>query len=242
MKKKFLSAITLLTACCSLLSAADIDAIISKARSQLGSESALNGVTTLQYFGTIYNGEGKEIGRMELKFKKPHLQRLDLIEPTRREVTSINEYEGFVQQFGEDDQSLGLVVLNANQIKQMQLNANENLNFFHGPKHQRGGKVELLESKPYEGVNAHMIRFSYGEQFYYDRVFAADSGELLVTVSGSNGFELKEKEKTTVSGIQFPQEVLTYSKTGELLRRVAFDKILVNEPINDEVFEFPKKY
>lgn len=242
MKIKILSFALLLMSVGPFIQAGELEDLIAKARAQLGTEYALDSVKTLQYFGTVFDGDGKEIGKMELRFKKPHLQRLDIIEADKKEITGISDYEGYVQFFGEEGQSLNLRVLGAPQVKLMQINAHENLSFFTGPQKRRGGDIELLETVDRDGVKAKKVRFSYDAgSFHYDRFFDASTGKLLATVSGNNGLELRETGELEASGITFPKEVLTYDGD-KMLRRVVFNKVLVNEDIADAVFEFPSKY
>ena len=50
---------------------------------------------------------------------------------------------------------------------------------------------------------------------------------------------LVESDSERVGGILFPKKVETYDEEGDLIRTVVFEKILINEPVDDSIFDFP---
>ena len=240
--KSLISFVLITLASLSLLQGEDVDTILAKARSHLAKDAVLDKVKSLEYEGVIFDGEGKRVGDLHLRFKKPSFQRLDVTQEDITEVTAVNQYEGYVQKFDVDGNSQDLRVLGSSEVKQLQLNAHENLSFFVGPKKRRNGIIELVETVELGGKQAHRIRFSYDrEAFYYDRYFEVASGKLLSTWSGTYGLELREKGTLLEAGIKFPQEVATY-KDGKLIRRVVFNKVVVNGEMDNSIFDFPAKY
>lgn len=223
-------------------SAKDVDDVLKIARAQLGSDDVLDGVKTLQYFGRTVDADDKELGKLELRFKKANKQRLDVLHPDgKKQVTVCNDYEGHIRGADENGKSLGLNVLSFQQVKLLQLNAHENLSFLHGPRTKAGGKAILKQDTTVDGVKAHHVVFEYSEVPLYERYFDAKTGKLLKTVSTAKGVAFVEKEAIIVDGIRFPKEIHNY-KDGELIRKVIFDKIVVNEPIDDALFEFPEAF
>jgi hypothetical protein len=242
MKKKVLSLALMALVTLAQLRGEDVNTIVAQARSHLAEDAVLDEVKTLEYAGVIFGGSGERLGTLRLRFKKPSFQRLDITYDDAAEVTAVNAYEGYVQNFDADGNSLGLRVLTSDQVKQLQLNAHENLSFYLGPQTRRNAAIKYLATVEFEGKQAYKVRFAYeNELFYYDRYFDTANGKLLSTVSGANGYELREKGSFVAGGIQFPKEVATYND-GNLVRRVVFDRIIVNAPMSDAIFDFPDRF
>jgi hypothetical protein len=59
------------------------------------------------------------------------------------------------------------------------------------------------------------------------------------TVLNPIGAEFVEEGDTTVDGIIFPAVLHEYNKSGDLVQSIKFDKIMVNQPLSDGLFEMP---
>ena len=179
------------------------------------------------------------IGDILLQFKKPFYQRLQLVTPRAIETTAVNGYEGWQESIDKEDPRVGgLRVLQPMEVHFLLCNARENLNFFFGPNLIAGGDVTYAGSEEKQGVESDKIIFSYPHGLTYTRYFDAETGELLATISGENGFEMVEAESTRVGAIKFPKVVKTY-KDDILQRSVVFDEIIVNPDFDMTMFDFP---
>lgn len=241
MHDTFKTLILSLAGCAAMTAAADeLDAVLAQARAAIADEATLRAVKSLHYSGTVINAEGQPTGKLELYFKKPNRQRIELSADGVTEITCVNGYEGWIQRLHETDPAQqGLFILQAPQIEQLIHNARENLYFFHGPRHHRGGRIEYGGSERHEGASVHRVYFHYPRGTSYIRIFDADSGKLHATFTADNGLKMVESERMEVDGIQFPRVVRTY-QDGELQRIVEFDKIQVNAPLDDALFDFPE--
>ena len=227
------------TFCIAAAHAAEVDSVISNARAELGSEAALESVQALHYKGEVIGPDDKVLGKLELYFKKPYLQRLEFETDVSREITAVSPYDGYMQLIDLTGQDRGGIrVLGAAEVKRLMANSLENLFFFKGPATQRRGETSLVGTETYEGKRAHRVRFSYSSGLLYERLFDAETGKLLATESDEGAVRLIEKASVVVDGIKFPKEVWTY-ENGELVRKVLFSEIIVNPNLPDSLFDFP---
>ena len=67
----------------------ELDAIIDRARSYVGSEVALNNVTSIRYAGVLISEDGKE-GNVEIIFQKPNFQVVMVEIENIRETTALS--------------------------------------------------------------------------------------------------------------------------------------------------------
>lgn len=223
----------------SAVSAESASAVVERARAALGSESALEGVRSIKYEGRILSAEGVEEGRIRLYFQRPLDQRIEIEADGVLDLTVVNDLEGFVMKRELESGAWQRMVLPAEDVRRLHSNSVENLNFFRGParlrgKTEYGGKVEK------HGKMTDRVLFIYPNGVEFERFFDA-SGNLVATVVGDGGLELREKGKLEAGGIQFPRRVETY-EGGELMRIVEFDTIEVNEPLDPALFSFPSGY
>jgi len=230
---------TLIALAASSLSAQTVDQIIAKARGQLGAERKLKSVNTLQYHGSVLDAEGQPIGSMLLQFKRPDMQRLQLEQAELIDTTAVNGSEGWQERINKENPLLsGVRVLPPNQVRFLQANAYENLNFFLGPKQVRGGTISLEGSQEMRGKECWVVKFTYPSGLSYERYFDKATYKLVATVAGDNGYTMVENGSQQVNGIRFPKEVQTF-EGDQLIRSVVFDKIEMNLPLEDSLFDFP---
>ncbi len=220
------------------LQAETVEQVISKARSQLGPNKTLDAVKTLRYEGTVESVDGPA-GKLILVFKKPYKQYLEIDTEGLTEKTGVNGFEGWRELFNkEDPRRSGVLVLQPDQTKYLISNALENLYFFDGPEQISGGSVTLNGEDTKDGKTCWVVNFAYPSGLHYTRYFEKGTGKLVATITSSNDLEMVEKESLTSGGIKFPKKVETY-KDGKLVRTVVFNKIEVNLPVEDSLFDFP---
>lgn len=216
-----------------------VDQVIDRARARLGSEDTLNAVGNIQYEGVIQDADGETISTLTLRFKRPGMQRLDRTHGTVTDITAVNGFEGYSLRLDSDEgKPRGILVLQPHQVDNLVCMAYENLAFFKGPSQRRGGEIELLGEETFMDKQCHKVKFSYPAGLYLYRYFDATTGDLVATVNGENGNILVERSTKVVDGIRLPHLVETYDD-GELVRKVIFDRIMINAPMEDSLFDFP---
>lgn len=233
---------TILTTVCLLglmnASAETVEQVIRQARANLGPEKTLDAVKTLRYEGTVESNDGPE-GKLTLVFKKPYKQFLEIETDAATEKTGVNGFEGWRELTNkEDPRRNGVLVLQPAQVQYLLSNALENLFFFDGPEQVSGGSVELAGSDTKNGVDCWVVDFIYPSGLRYTRYFDKSSGTLVTTVASNTSLEMVEKDTLMSGGIKFPKKVETYND-GKLVRTVTFEKIEVNIPVEDSLFDFP---
>lgn len=212
------------------------DAVISRARAQMGPEEVLNAVNSIRYEGRVLSPEGEEQGRVRLYFRRPYDQRVEMEIDGVLDITVVNDLEGYLERRDLNTGKQKRVVLPANEVRLKHCNTMENLGFFRGPE-QVQGTMEYLGPIRKLGILTDRVRYSYPAGFELDRYFDS-TGKLIMTRIGGSTLELREKGQLESGGIQFPRRLETY-ESDELIRIIEFDSIEVNGPMDSELFAFP---
>ena len=219
---------------------ANLDDVIAQARAHLGTEADLESVNTLTYKGRVLDAEGTVIDSITLYFKKPYFQKLVIENDKLRRTTAVNTSEGFIEVIDKQDgKNSGILILDAPRVRRLIANAVENLYYYRGPYQRPGGEVELLGTKTMRGVPCYEVKFSYPSGLFYIRYFSQEDGSIVSTINGETDLENIETDSITVDGVQFPKRIDSYDNEGDLLRTVVFDEIMINEPMDNSIFEFP---
>jgi hypothetical protein len=215
--------------------AAEADAIIARARAFLSSESALDSVKSIRFTGTI--AEGTETrGSIVITLKKPFQQRIERTIGDEREVTALDDFDGWSRRENlANPEELRLTLLSSDHIRRLQANNIENLNFFKGTD-RRGGSVELRGDATIDGIACVKIVFIHGRGIEFVRYFDKATGRLVMTET-ENGGEIRERGEQVVSGIRFPTSLeSTYDGRTVV---ITFDSIEINGDYPNSLFAVP---
>lgn len=215
--------------------AVETDAIIARARAYLGAEAALDSVKALRFSGSI--AEGEEVrGSIVITLKKPFQQRIERTIGDEREVTALDEFDGWTRSENlKDSDDWSLTLLTREHIRRLQANNVENLNFFKGAE-RRGGTVELRGGATIDGVDCAKVAFVHGQGIEFVRYFDKATGRLVMTET-ENGGQIRERGEQIVSGIRFPTR-LESSLEGRTVV-ITFESIVVNGDYPNSLFEVP---
>jgi hypothetical protein len=215
--------------------AATVDEVISRARAHLGRDAALDGVRTLRYIGTIQAGDEAR-GTIEILFKKPFQQRITQTIGELREITALDDMEGWVriEEVANPD-NWQMRLLDVPQIRRLRANNWENLNFFRGLE-RRGGRVEHRGEGTLNGTRTVKLAFVHNPEIVFIRHFDAATGKLLLTEIEQGG-TIREEGEIVVSGIRFPRRVI--STIEDRTVTITFSEVKVNEDVPDSVFAVP---
>lgn len=236
----------LVAACLTMLTAGAVEpAIIAKARTYLGSETALNQVTSLHYVGTMMlssSGDAKQapVG-VDIIFQHPSRQRSQLTADNRIEITVLDGYDGWQRvQDPVDASRWTLSLMKPDQIRNLRANVSENLSFFRSVP-GRGGSVEDLGAATIDGVSCRKIAFVYSPNIIFYRYFDTDTGRLVLTET-KQGESIREQGEIVAGGLKFPKTlVTTLTQADGSVHRVTidFEKVIVNEIFPDSLFVMP---
>ena len=245
------SLLRLLPAACAALgftvaSRAAEPAIITKARAYVGTEATLEAVKSIHYQGTLVLTDSTTPGSsrraaVDIVFQKPDQQRISSTSDKLIEVTALDGYDGWQrQQDPADPTKWQQTLLGPDQIKRLRANTWENLYFFRGLE-ARGGRVEEKGSASFDGVDCAKVTFTHSPGIIFTRYFDKATGRLVFTET-ENGSTIREQGEIKVSGVHFPQTIITTTKTPTGATQtitITFDKIAVNETFPAKLFTPP---
>lgn len=209
---------------------------IARARARLGSESALQGMTSIRFTGTI-EVDGANARAMDIIFQKPLQQRITLTSPELVEIIALDDYDGWQKRLNpKNPTQWQLTLLDGPQIKRLRAQAWDNLNFLRNIDRLRG-TVKVGGEEKVDGVDCVKLVFAYYESIvltrYYDKATAR-----LVKTETETGVEIREEGEMFAQGIRFPRKVSNRDKSGKTVT-MTFEKIVLNEAYPASEFAVP---
>jgi hypothetical protein len=212
------------------------DKWIAKARAYLGSESALNAVTSIHFTGTLeVSGDIKVPA--EIIFQKPYRQRITYSGPKVIEITALDGYDAWLKRVNAENPVQWQVrLLDAPQVKRLRANTLENLSFYSA-REMKGSTIEFLGEVSVDGVACVKISFAHSDGVAFLRYFEKATGRLVKTET-ENGTEIREEGEVVVKGVRFPKRVINKAPNGNITS-ITFDKVVVNEVFPAETFAVP---
>ena len=127
------------------------DKWIAKARAYLGSESALNAVTSIHFTGTL-EAPGEIKLPAEIIFQKPHRQRITYTGAKVIEITALDGYDAWLKRVNAENPVQWQVrLLDAAQVKRLRANTLENLSFYSA-RDMKGCTIEFLGDVNVDGL------------------------------------------------------------------------------------------
>ncbi len=212
------------------------DKWIAKARAYLGSESALNAVTSIHFTGTL-EAPGDIKLPAEIIFQKPYRQRITYTGPKVIEITALDGYDAWLKRVNAENPVQWQVrLLDAPQVKRLRANTLENLSFY-STREMKGSTIEFLGEVAVDGVACVKISFAHSGGVAFVRYFEKATGRLVKTET-ENGTEIREEGEVVVRGVRFPKRVINKAPNGNITS-ITFDKVAVNENFPAEAFAVP---
>jgi hypothetical protein len=221
-------------------------AIFAQARSFVGTETALLGLRTLRYTGTLTMpdpADPKKEKRVQLDivFEKPDRQLMRMKFDEGIETTGLDGYEAWqlVESAGSPARRR-LTLLPPARVRRLLAETWENLYFFRGIE-ERGGRFEDQGRQTVDGVACRKFAFIHSPAVIFYRYFDAATGRLILSET-EDGRAIREEGEMIVDGLRFPRSITTVSKDakGAVQNvKLAFDKITVNETLPPRAFAVP---
>lgn len=211
--------------------------VVETARLFLGGEDAIEAIQTLRYSGQFINFlEGKQ-GTFTIYLKKPLSQRTEFDDGVTVTTTVFDGMEGWTRVSRKDrSQPPVLKILDPAERRQMRRNTHDNLFFFSQLERIRAS-AEMVGPALHAGFEVWEVLFRFDDGSAFRRFFERDTGELLGTISPS-GVTIREVGSMRVAGVRFPRQVDAYFE-GEVINRILYREIGVNEDLPDTLFDFP---
>lgn len=209
---------------------------IARARARLGPESALRGVTSIRYLGTL-EVDGASPRSMDIVFQKPLKQRITLTGPDLIEVIALDDYDGWQKRINpKNPAQWQLTLIDATQTKRLRAQTWDNLNFFSGISKMLGS-VRVDGEAVVDGIPCVRLVFAYRDNMILTRYFDKATARLVKTETES-GTEIREEGEIFANGIRFPRKVRNREKDGRTTTMI-FNQVLLNEPHAASEFAVP---
>lgn len=232
------------------LGAETADQIIAKARGYLGTESALNAISTIHFTGMLETmakvpspEDGtKQVDQLlklpaEIIFQKDYQQRITITGPNVIETTALDGYDAWQKRTNPHNPAQWqITLLDAGQVKRLRANTWENLSFFAGID-KRGGRVQLSGEVTVDGVACVKLSFIHADNIIFQRYFEKATGRLIKTET-ENGAEIREEGEMKVNGVRFPKKVINKAANGTVTT-IAFDRVELNQRVPASEFAVP---
>jgi hypothetical protein len=219
--------------------------IITKARARLAPDEVLDAVQSLHFVGTLVRPDPsdrskEQVSAVEIFLRKPDRQRIIVTTDRLVEDTALDGYDAWDRIAEKSDPRKSKVtLLSTQQIRQMRADVWQNLAFFRGIE-RTGGSIEDHGAVTIDGVVCEKISFVHTSGVIYDRYFEQATGRLVFT--GNDVNNIREQGEMITGGIRFPKKIVITRKLEDgqpLVQTLTFDKITVNEPLANDLFEIP---
>jgi hypothetical protein len=209
---------------------------IAKARGFLGSESALDAITSIHFTGTLDLNDVTGLPT-EIIFQKPYRQRITVTSSKVIETTALDDYDAWKKRINaENPVHWQVILLDASQVKRLRANTLENLSFYSA-KNLKGCVIEALGDVTLDGIPCVKISFTHSGGVFFMRYFEKATGRLIKTETEA-GTEIREEGEIIVNGVRFPKRVINKGANGDITT-ISFDKVTVNETFPAETFAVP---
>ena len=252
MKSRFFATVALVAglALGTSLPAETTGQVISRARAFLGTERALNAVSTIHFTGTLERAvkvpapddKTKQVDQtirvpVDIVFQKADRQRITVKSPKIIEVTALDGYDGWRKRINAESPSQWQVdLLDPNQVKRLRANTWENLFFFAGIE-KTGGRVQADGDATVDGLACTKLSFIHADNIIFVRYFDKTTGRLVKTET-EDGSEIREEGEIIVDGVRFPRKVINRVPNGPTTT-IVFDKVELNAPVPAAEFAVP---
>jgi hypothetical protein len=221
------------------------DALIAKARAQIGPESALTKVESLRFKGVLEvvdpNSSTPGTATIEIIFQRPDRQRITATNEGQTETTALDGYDAWQRVVDPRDPTRWqFSLLGTDQIKRLRANTFENLSFYRGIE-TVGGRIEDRGLATVDGVACRKLAFVHGPGIAFIRSFDVATGRLVLTET-DGGTLIREEGDLRVNDLRFPKSITTISPMPDGTTRtirVAFESVEVNPVIDTNLFLVP---
>lgn len=219
-----------------LCAASQADEWIAKARAFLGSESALDRVTSIHFTGILDVDENTRLP-VDIVFQKPDRQRITVKSEKVIETTALDGYDAWQRRSNPANPAQWqLTLLDPPQVKRLRANTWENLHFFKGLD-RHGGRVDFKGDATVDGIACVKLAFVHSDSIIFYRYYDKITGRLVKTETEAGG-EIREEGEIIANGVRFPKKIINKSPDGKMTT-ITFDKVVTNEPLPASEFAVP---
>lgn len=241
MKSILLTAATL---CVAIIAqaATPAEALVAKARTALGDETALSSVKSLRIEMSAADKDGKALGSVISEYKAPMKQReIDYTFTNMEVITAIDGREGHRVIHRLDNNARQLQILPAEEVNARRDFATANLCLLAVPNAERGA-IAINGEETVDGVACEALEYKYKSGITLRRLVDKATGKLVATrinQGGKTGDLMVNIGEQKVAGIAYPKSIVIRDKDGKTLRTLTVNKVEVNPELADSAFVTP---
>lgn len=221
-------------------------AIISVARAYLGSDAALDAVTSIHFTGVIDVTDPDDAKQsishlpIDVIYEKPLRHRTVIRGEKAIQTKVLDGYDAWERLEDPADRTkFRLTWLSSEDTKALRASTWENLYYYRGLSPQ-DGVVEDKGPATVDGLSCDRVDFIHARTIVFSRYFEMGTGRLVLTETA--GEKVREHGQTVVNGIRFATSIVSTSRTPsgkEKAATITFEKIEVNQRFGDDVFAPP---
>lgn len=217
----------------------EVDSIIARARSFVGTETQLKQLVTVQVWGRVIPHDPKlPPAKLKMVARKPLSQRLELTVDDIVETTILNGKAGCVIRRNLDAKGHHMRPLSEPELRRIQATTRDLFSFYK-PCIEVGEVVELVGEEMRAGELCYRLVYSSPKGLSAQRFFSVESGRLVSTIE-SNGVESIGLGEQVVDGLSFPERI-EFFQDGLILHTVELERIMVNQPLKLRTFNMPRR-
>ncbi len=216
-----------------------IQQTIERARAYLGDSNKLNSITSIHYKGSLLYSSG-DLGTIEMVYQKPMKQRMVAVIGDRKEVSVLNNSEGWTTfERVVDSVPLSMEIFDPIRILIMQASVREAFGFFRKPN-VRNGEITYEGKETVKGHECVVLTYHHGDGIAFRRFIDAETGQVRRTLD-SKGVEYIEEGEIMVEGVRFPKKMVSTFSTaiGSQTMEFAYTSIEINKNLPESDFIMP---
>jgi hypothetical protein len=212
--------------------------IVNRARATVGTESALDGMITLQMTGGLEPADSKmPAATLLIVARKPCSQRLEIKIDDIVETTILNGENGCLIRSNLHAGASQMRQLTAPEFARVAFSTRQFFSFYR-PDFKNGERITYEGVEQRHGVRSHKLLYTYPDGISTVRYFSVNEDALVSTIT-DNGVESVSVGVQNVGGIRFPERI-EYYENGEEIHTIVLTKIIVNKPLMEGIFDLPK--
>lgn len=212
--------------------------VIDRARATVGTESALDGLITLQLVGSLEPADPEmPSATLLIIARKPASQRLEIRADDIVETTLLNGGRGCIIRSNLNAEASQMRDLVGPELQRVLYSTRQYFNFYR-PDFKNGEKVLLEGIENHRGQRAYKLVYQYPDGLETIRYFSVQDDTLVATIT-ENGVESVGLGSQSVGGIKFPKEI-EYYEGERKLHTILLHEVKVNKPLAAGIFEIPE--
>lgn len=214
-------------------------AVIERARSTVGTESALDNLVTLRLMGRLEPADRRmPTATILIIARKPCSQRMEIRIEDMVETTILKGRQGCIIRSNLNAEASQMRELVGPELERIRYSTRQFFKYFR-PDHRRGERVELEGTESRQGQRCYKLRYDYPDGLETIRYFSLEDDRLVSTIT-DNGVESVGYGTQVVAGLQFPERI-EYFEDDRKLHTILFNEIEVNKTLKSGIFDIPGK-